>query len=92
MIYPSIDKLLNQVGSKYLLVNIVSKRAKKLQERVDRQGGGEKSPAPAFYAAGQPVAFKGGDKAVSQALHGGVLQALRAGRMDGSGGTCLSDV
>ena len=32
MIYPSIDKLLNQVGSKYLLVNIVSKRAKEMDE------------------------------------------------------------
>lgn len=32
MIYPSIDKLLNKVGSKYLLVNIVSKRAKDMQE------------------------------------------------------------
>jgi DNA-directed RNA polymerase subunit omega len=32
MIYPSIDKLLNQVGSKYLLVNIVSKRAKEMKE------------------------------------------------------------
>ena len=32
MIYPSIDKLLNQVGSKYLLVNIVSDRAKKMKE------------------------------------------------------------
>ena len=31
MIYPSIDKLLNQVGSKYLLVNIVSKRAKEMK-------------------------------------------------------------
>lgn len=30
MIYPSIDKLLNQVGSKYLLVNLVSKRAKEM--------------------------------------------------------------
>lgn len=30
MIYPSIDKLLNQVGSKYLLVNIVAKRAKEM--------------------------------------------------------------
>ena len=30
MIYPSIDKLLNEVGSKYLLVNIVSKRAKEI--------------------------------------------------------------
>lgn len=32
MIYPSIDKLLTKVGSKYLLVNIVSKRAKEMQE------------------------------------------------------------
>ena len=32
MIYPSIDKLLNQVGSKYLLVNIVAKRAKEMEQ------------------------------------------------------------
>lgn len=32
MIYPSIDKLLTQVGSKYLLVNIVSKRVKEMKE------------------------------------------------------------
>jgi len=32
MIYPSIDKLLNQVGSKYLLVNVVARRAKEMQE------------------------------------------------------------
>lgn len=32
MIYPSIDKLLNQVGSKYLLVNIVSKRVHELEK------------------------------------------------------------
>lgn len=32
MIYPSIDKLLNLVGSKYLLVNIVSKRAREMEE------------------------------------------------------------
>ncbi len=31
MIYPSIDKLLNQVGSKYLLVNLVSKRVKEMK-------------------------------------------------------------
>lgn len=31
MIYPSIDKLLNQVGSKYLLVNVVSQRVKEMQ-------------------------------------------------------------
>ena len=33
MIYPSIDKLLNQVGSKFLLVNIVSKRVKEMDEK-----------------------------------------------------------
>ena len=32
MIYPSIDKLLTKVGSKYLLVNIVASRAKNMQE------------------------------------------------------------
>lgn len=32
MLYPSIDKLLKQVGSKYLLVNIVAKRAKNIDE------------------------------------------------------------
>ena len=32
MIYPSIDKLLNQVGSKYLLVNIVAKRVHEIDE------------------------------------------------------------
>ena len=37
MIYPSIDKLLNQVGSKYLLVNIVSRRARELDEKDNIQ-------------------------------------------------------
>jgi len=32
MIYPSIDKLLNNVGSKFLLVNIVSKRSKEMEQ------------------------------------------------------------
>ena len=32
MIYPSIDKLINSVGSKFLLVNIVSKRSKEMEE------------------------------------------------------------
>lgn len=32
MIYPSIDKLLHEVGSKYLLVNLVAKRAKEMAE------------------------------------------------------------
>jgi len=32
MIYPSIDKLLNNVGSKFLLVNVISKRAREMEE------------------------------------------------------------
>ncbi len=32
MIYPSIDKLIKNVGSKFLLVNIVSKRSKEMEE------------------------------------------------------------
>ena len=32
MIYPSIDKLLNNVGSKFLLVNVVSKRSREMEE------------------------------------------------------------
>lgn len=32
MLYPSIDKLLNHVGSKYLLVNVIAKRAKQMAE------------------------------------------------------------
>ncbi len=31
MIYPSIDKLLTLVGSKYLLVNVVAKRADEMR-------------------------------------------------------------
>lgn len=32
MIYPSIDKILNTVGSKYVLVHIASQRSKQMQE------------------------------------------------------------
>lgn len=34
MIYPSIDKLLTKVGSKYLLVNLVAKRKRNARNRV----------------------------------------------------------
>ena len=37
MIYPSIDKLLKHVGSKFLLVNIVSKRVQEMEENEDYQ-------------------------------------------------------
>ncbi len=32
MIYPSIDKLVEKIGSKYLLVNLVSKRAEQMED------------------------------------------------------------
>lgn len=32
MIYPSIDKLLTKVGSKYLLVHVASRRSKEITE------------------------------------------------------------
>lgn len=31
MIYPSIDKILNTVGSKYILVHVASKRSKEMR-------------------------------------------------------------
>lgn len=37
MIYPSIDKLLNQVGSKYLLVNLVAARVKEMEQEKNYQ-------------------------------------------------------
>ena len=37
MIYPSIDKLLNHVGSKFLLVNVVSKRVEEMEKNDDYQ-------------------------------------------------------
>ncbi|RLQ95794.1 DNA-directed RNA polymerase subunit omega [Falsibacillus albus] len=33
MLYPSIDSLLNKIDSKYSLVTIAAKRARKLQEK-----------------------------------------------------------
>ena len=35
MIYPSIDKLLTKVGSKYLLVHIASRRAKNIGRALE---------------------------------------------------------
>ena len=32
MIYPSIDKILNNIDSKYSLVHIIAKRAKQMEE------------------------------------------------------------
>ena len=37
MIYPSIDKLLDKVGSKFFLVNLVSKRLKEMEKENNYQ-------------------------------------------------------
>ncbi|AKF94448.1 MULTISPECIES: DNA-directed RNA polymerase subunit omega [Brevibacillus] len=37
MLYPSIDKLVDKVGSKYTLVTLASKRARQLREDNDMQ-------------------------------------------------------
>ena len=37
MIYPSIDKLLSKVGSKFLLVNLVAKRVKEMEKENNYQ-------------------------------------------------------
>ncbi len=37
MIYPSIDKLLNKIGSKYLLVNLVSMRVSEMEVKQNYQ-------------------------------------------------------
>jgi len=37
MLYPSIDNLVEKVGSKYTLVTIASKRARQMRENNDMQ-------------------------------------------------------
>jgi DNA-directed RNA polymerase subunit omega len=37
MLYPSIDKLVEKVGSKYTLVTVASKRARQLRENNNLQ-------------------------------------------------------
>lgn len=37
MIYPSIDKILSEVGSKYLLVNLIGKRVEEMEKEQNYQ-------------------------------------------------------
>ena len=37
MIYPSIDKILNTVDSKYILVHVIANRSKQMQENTHYQ-------------------------------------------------------
>ncbi|MDR0917475.1 MAG: DNA-directed RNA polymerase subunit omega [Oscillospiraceae bacterium] len=38
MLYPSLSDLLKQVNSRYLLVNVIAKRARELSNASDRRG------------------------------------------------------
>lgn len=38
MLYPSLSELLKQVNSRYLLVNIIAKRARELSAASERRG------------------------------------------------------
>ena len=38
MLYPSLSSLLNQVNSRYLLVNVVAHRAREIAEEAEQNG------------------------------------------------------
>jgi DNA-directed RNA polymerase subunit omega len=38
MLYPTLDQLTRIVGNRYLLVNIVTKRAKEIAEKAELEG------------------------------------------------------
>ena len=40
MLYPSLSSLLDQVNSRYLLVNIIARRARELSMIADERGDG----------------------------------------------------
>ena len=45
MLYPSLASLLDQVNSRYLLVNIIARRARELSIEADERGEGSKEKA-----------------------------------------------
>ena len=67
MIYPSIDKLLNIVSSKYELVHIISKRSKQMHEYNNYQ----KSEAEYSNAKNLGRAM--------EELESGLIKVVRAG-------------
>ena len=38
MLYPPMSELVNKVGSRYLLVNLVARRARELSQKAEEQG------------------------------------------------------
>lgn len=38
MLYPSMSQLLSQVNSRYMLVNVIARRARELSENAEEQG------------------------------------------------------
>lgn len=56
MLYPSIDELMKKVDSKYILVSVAAKRARKLQGHYDCQ-------------VPKPVSYKNVGKALEEVYH-----------------------
>ena len=38
MLYPTMDELLSHVNSRYLLVNVIAKRAREISEEAEKEG------------------------------------------------------
>lgn len=51
LIDPPIDKLVEQIGCKYALVCLVTKRARELQQRISEDGTFATDTNPISYAA-----------------------------------------
>ena len=58
MLYPSIDSLLNEVDSKYMLVTISAKRARDIREKEDLQVDNPTSDKYVGYALEEIAAGK----------------------------------
>ena len=59
MLYPSIDSLLNKIDSKYSLVSVAAKRARKMQVNDDQK-------------IAKPVSYKSVGKALEE-INAGIL-------------------
>lgn len=59
MIYPSVDKLLNQVGSKYELIGIIAKRSKQMEEFGNYQLNEEEYKSKKFIGRAMEELEKG---------------------------------
>ena len=60
MLYPPMAELVNKVGSRYLLVNLVARRARNIALKAEEEGGGDEPEAEEAAAdapeSGEPAA------------------------------------